>query len=131
MRARRKGKFIKLDVFACIALMPDNGIKTMADKGIRVMFDTNELTGNEFQSLFAMKGKAGKLIFSSEDYKLTPDDLVVPDISKDFKEEKTPSQRLRAVLYRLWQQSEQGLDFEVYYRSKMDNFINQLKDKLS
>lgn len=131
MRARKKGKFVKIDVFACVALLPDNGIKTMADKGIRVMFDTNELTGEQFQNLFNMKGKAGKLIFAHEDYKLAPDDLVVPDIAKDFKEEKTPSQRLRAVLYRLWQQGDQSIDFEVYYRSKMDSMINTLKDKLN
>ena len=131
MRGRKKGKFVKLNVFACVALMPDNGVRTMADKGVRVMFDTNELDNDQFQGLFNMKGKAGKLIFAAEEYKLTKEDIEVPDIQKDFKEEKTPSVRLRAVLYLNWKQGKQDLDFEVYYRSKMDSIINQLKDKLN
>lgn len=48
---------------------------------------------------------------------------------------KTPSQRLRAVIYRLWEQSgKQGgrpkLDQDEYYEIIMEKLIEQLKSKL-
>jgi hypothetical protein len=44
---------------------------------------------------------------------------------------KSPAWRLRAVLYRNWEQSAEGFDtFEMYYKSKMEKFINHLKGTL-
>lgn len=47
MKARNeKGKFIKVDTFACMAILPDNGIKTMADNS-GVKRKSNLSTDNE------------------------------------------------------------------------------------
>ena len=53
---------------------------------------------------------------------------------------KTPAQRMRAVLYRLWEQTspkekgEQGemvyVEFELFYKRKMNEMINHFKTKL-
>ena len=43
---------------------------------------------------------------------------------------KSPSQRLRAVLFVYWKQQGEEGDFEVFYRQKMDNLINMVKEKL-
>ena len=43
---------------------------------------------------------------------------------------KTPSKRLRATLYVLWQQTGEQGDFEVFYREKMEKLIDFVKNKL-
>ena len=43
---------------------------------------------------------------------------------------KTPSQRLRAVMYIWYQQSNRTVDFEVFYREKMEKLIDFVKGKL-
>lgn len=44
---------------------------------------------------------------------------------------KTPSQRIRAVLYILFNQDNEGMDdFEVYYRNKLEKYIEMLKGKI-
>lgn len=44
--------------------------------------------------------------------------------------DKTPSQRLRAVIYLLWQKSDKKVDQDEYYEIIMENLIEQLKTKL-
>ena len=44
---------------------------------------------------------------------------------------KTPSQRLRAVLYRYWEQDPKGHDsFPLYYEYMMSKLIESVKNKL-
>ena len=109
----------------------ENGVRTMTDRGIRLTFDTQEPSEEQFGEIFGMKGKSGKLIFCSEDTVITEKDLEIPDVTPEFKGEKSPSARLRNSLYVLWSQGKKDIEFEVYYRSKMDNFISVVKDKLS
>lgn len=47
-----------------------------------------------------------------------------------MNEGKTQSQRIRFILYRLWQKNSEGLEFEVYYKQKTDKYIEFLKKKL-
>jgi len=44
---------------------------------------------------------------------------------------KKQSVRLRAVLYKLWEQSEQKVEAEEYYEARMEELINVLKSKLN
>jgi len=43
---------------------------------------------------------------------------------------KTPSARLRAVLYRVWENEGGDVEFETWYASKMETLIQHFKDKL-
>jgi len=44
---------------------------------------------------------------------------------------KTPSQRIRSVLFLLWEQDRQGYDtFDAYYVHKTEQYIDHLKSKL-
>lgn len=45
-------------------------------------------------------------------------------------ESKTPSQRLRNVLYVLWEQSKVNEEFDSYYRRMMESLIEGVKRKL-
>jgi len=46
------------------------------------------------------------------------------------KKPKSQSVRLRAVLYRLWEQEDQVSDPEEFYNIKMEGIINHFKNKL-
>ena len=44
---------------------------------------------------------------------------------------KTPSQRIRNVIYRLWQQNNEGYaDFNLYYQFRVEGIINHFKSQL-
>ena len=44
---------------------------------------------------------------------------------------KTPSQRMRNVLFILWKQDPEGYkDFNLYYISRMEKFIDALKENI-
>lgn len=55
----------------------------------------------------------------------------VTEYVKTEIDQKTPSQRLRAVFYRFWEQDNQGMDdFEFFYRVKMEKIIDNIKGKI-
>ncbi len=44
------------------------------------------------------------------------------------KTKKSPSQRLKAVYFKLWEQDPEGFEaFELFYESKMEKLINYFK----
>ena len=67
------------------------------------------------------------------DILISPIDIEFPTI-KEVKSEvdkKPPSQRLRGVLYVLWEQNPEGYKvFNTYYENKMDAIIEHLKGKI-
>lgn len=103
---------------------------SLADGGLTVGFHTKELNSTEKVKIMNFHNQPGWLLFSPN--KL--DDTEVPKADAEF-EGKTPSQRLRAVLYVLWEQNEghiddDRIDFEVFYRRKMEEIIEHFKGKL-
>ena len=108
------------------------GIKTMSQHW-RITIDTQEnVPGDAIGMLASLQDKYGYFIF-----KTTPieekDILNLPDFVPVEKNEKTPSQRLRAVLFRLWEQ-EGKKDFKTsddYYKYRMDQLIDHYKEKLN
>jgi hypothetical protein len=120
-----------IKTFACEATIPKSGLKSMSDGGWRVSVDTQELSPEKSAELMQFKGMFGKFVFASKEGEIKAEDIDVPDVTPEFKGEKSPSQRLRAVIYILWQQNGEKGEFETYYRGKMDTLINLLKEKLN
>lgn len=108
-------------------------IRTLKDRGAQVLFTTRELGAEDMASLFSFHLKEGVMAFKEEqfaDQELI--DLNVKSSYASLPEQKTPSQRLRAAFYRLWeQQNKPGGEFEPYYRAKIESIITQIKEKLS
>ena len=119
--------------FQSPGILKMNGIATKADGTIDGTFNFQEMTPADAAALHMMRGKFGQIAFISQETPLTDaqlDDMEVPDVSPEFKGEKSPSQRLRAVLYLIWKQGGKKTDFELFYRTRMDRIITQLKEKL-
>lgn len=105
-------------------------ISTMADRTVRLQVDVSrELTDEDMAVLFGFRNVDGSLAF--KEGKFSDEELaLLPDYKPEFKDEKTPSSRMRSVMFRLWEVSGQTLTFEQYYREQMEIIINHLKGKL-
>ena len=104
-------------------------VTTMHDTTLRVTVDTQELSAEDKALLMGFHNKPGWFLFKEaelkeEDVKDLPDIQIEPN-------EKHPSIRLRAVLYRLWERTDKKQDFEVFYRAKMERIIDWVKTKLN
>lgn len=101
------------------------GVKDNKDRSCRLTFETRELENSEFTALRDIRGQEGWLVFALNE-------IQEAEIPKQQAEKgtKTPSQRLRAVLFILWKQEKSELDFETYYASRIESIIEKVKLKL-
>ena len=101
------------------------GFSSRADRSAGIRFATQELSGEEMAKLQDLNGSFGWLLF--QENKFTDEDL--PQEQAEDKN-KTPSKRLRSVLFVLWKQLGEHGDFEQFYREKMEKLIDIIKGKL-
>ena len=101
-------------------------ISSMVDGGLSIGFHTKELNPEEKALAMMHQGKHGWLIFSENEVPTTD----MPKGDADLRQ-KTPSQRLRAVVFVLWQQSRTDVPFPAFYEDYMEKLINQVKEALT
>ena len=102
-------------------------LSTKVDGSIKIALETRELKSDTAASLFEMRNREAWAVIAPDFQK----DISLPTERPDPAiGTKTPSQRLRAVLYRLWEQGKGGTDFESFYRVRMEQIIDQLKEKI-
>jgi hypothetical protein len=107
------------------------GYRSLKDGTVKLSFETQEISPELMANIHYSLNKYGFLAFA-------PDALATHELEEidNLKVEyndtgKPPSQRLRAVFYRNWEQKSEGYDtFEAYYLVKMEKLINHFKDKL-
>jgi hypothetical protein len=105
---------------------------SMNDRGERLTFETNELSPEQSANVRYSFQKVGYLAFSPDPF-ATQELDEMDKIRVEFTDTgKPPSQRLRAVLYRLWEQTPEGYKTSNdFYNAKMEILINHFKDKLA
>jgi len=105
-------------------------IATMSRNTVRIQFDTMENASPEaMKRLFELVDRLGWMTVSVNQIE-AEDILNLPEVKTDDK--RTPGQRLRASLFRLWEQNNEGVkDFEAFYRMKMEVIISWIKEKLT
>ena len=106
-------------------------IKTRRDRTISLVFGTQELTPEKASELFGYVDKYCYLAVKSEDFNRNEIDAI-NNLKVDYDDQsKTPSKRLRGVLYRNWELNNEGFKkFELYYDTKMEAIITHFKGKL-
>lgn len=97
-----------------------------ADKSYRITWETRELSGDEVALLADSFQGEGWLLWRPNGV-IEPGDI--PDKDADSGT-KTPSQRLRSVIFVLWKQRGQKGDFDSYYRSTLNKLIDYVKSML-
>lgn len=103
-------------------------VETIEDMCIRLKIDTiKELNAEETAKIFKLKKKNGWLVFKSTD--IIPSD--VPDLPVSESSNKTPSQRLRGVLFVYWETKTNKQElFDTFYNRVYEEIIKKYKEKL-
>jgi len=105
-------------------------VSSRADKSYDLTFTTRELGGDEAAFLLGQIMTEGWLIWAANEQDVA--DVKIPDEKADsMTGQKTQAQRLRAVIYLLWEQRGKKGSSEDFYRSYMEQIIDQIKEKLS
>lgn len=101
-------------------------ITSRADKSYKIEFETREL-GADAAMLFTQLQTEGWLLFSPNELQ----EAEVPDEKADsMTGQKTKSQRLRGVIFKIWESKGSSGSFETYYQNYMETIIEQLKEKI-
>ena len=107
------------------------GSQDLSDKTKKLVFGTNEVTPEQAAQLQMMVQEFCYLAIKMEPFLKQEVDLI-NDLKTDYEDMgKTPSSSLRAVLYRLWQQTPEGYDdFNLFYIHKIEGIIGHFKSFL-
>lgn len=105
-------------------------IASRKDKTIKLTIGTQELSPKQASDVFLLNQE-----FCYFGIKIEPfhklEEEIIDNLKTEYKESKSPSQRLRSILYKNFEQNPEGYtDFNNYYVSKMDLICNHYKSKL-
>lgn len=105
--------------------------RSKVDRTMTIVFESNELTPNQLVEISKSNQNAGYLAFNQDVFK-TEQLQILEETKADYEDKtKTPSKRLRDVLFIAWKQHSEGFEvYEEYYRFKMNKFIEHVKSKL-
>lgn len=104
-------------------------IKTRVDGSLAITLNTQELNPEDVGVIYGFRTEHVSCALKSgvfEDNEIAD----IPEPAKEFDADKTPSQRLRAVLFVYHQQNKAQVDFDTFYRAEIEKIINHYKGKL-
>lgn len=106
-----------------------SNVNSLKDKTLKVVLHCQEMPPIEAANLLALQNEYAKIYISTENVLDEVKEAIDSEVID--REDKSPSQRMRAVFYRLWEQDQKGYeDFQLYYRFHINKLIEQLKDRL-
>jgi hypothetical protein len=105
--------------------------RSLKDKTLKITFETQEPTGEQLVQIAHNIGRFGFLAFK-EDALKTNEIKMLESLKSDYEDTgKSKSQRMRAVLFRNFEQDPKGYKiFDDYYNHQMEGIINHFKNKL-
>lgn len=104
-------------------------ITTRKDKTVKITLGTQELSPGKAGELFNLMNQIAFTYISPKS--ISQNELDQIDRLDPEFEGKTQSQRIRGVLFKLFQQDAEGFkDFDAYYRNKTEKYIEHLKSKI-
>ncbi len=107
------------------------GIATRKDRTILIRLGTQELSPGNAAELLGMGSALCYVAIKTEDFGVEELEKLEAYESEMGKPGKTLSKRLRDVLFRYWEEDQQGYtDFPAFYLAKMEKIIGHYKAKL-
>lgn len=105
--------------------------RSLKDRGLKITFETGELSPEQVSNIQWAFNKAGFIAFKMDAF-ATAEMEAMDKVRVEFTDTgKPPSQRLRAVLYRLFEVDAEGYKtFNDFYMAKMEIMIEHFKNKL-
>lgn len=105
-------------------------IRSLVDGSVSITLTTPELSPGKAGELFGLRNKIA-FVYVSERQIEASEKKMVDSLDPELKG-KTPSQRLRNVLYRCWEQNNEGyIDADSHYKAKMELIITTYKSELN
>jgi len=105
-------------------------LATRKDKTIRLTIGTQELSPAEAAEVFQLNQQFCYIGLKPEPFTSNESDTI-ESLKTDYDSIKSPSQRLRAILYRNFEFNSEGYkDFNLYYIAKIDKICEHYKSKL-
>jgi len=106
------------------------GLRSRKDKTIAITLGTQEMSPEKAGELFNTNSKMVTCYLSIKG-EITDNEAEIIDSIEVEAPGKRPSQRMRGVLFRLWEQAPEGYtDFNLFYIHRMDQMIEKIKSKL-
>lgn len=108
------------------------GVSTRKDKTLKLVFGSQELSPNDAASVMTLANSFCFLAIKPETFTETEKELMA-QVKADMltNNAKTPSQRLRGVLYVLFTTNNEGFDkFDAFYTHHISRIIDQYKLKI-
>tara|TARA_R100000234_G_scaffold23559_2_gene13465 strand:+ start:3746 stop:4138 length:393 start_codon:yes stop_codon:yes gene_type:complete len=116
-------------------------VSTLADGSLRLFIGTPELANETMVNVFNLIKKPGYVLISTNSINQEQIDAVEKATTNTEFSEKTPSQRMRAVLYKLWEKTQpktlngdtgemEYIEFDLFYKRQMNKIIDHFKTKL-
>lgn len=104
-------------------------VETLADRTVKLtVLASREMSAEDTSKLFSLVHNEGWAVFSPTN-DITEADI--PDEKPDnMLGQKTQAQRLRGVIYRIWEQKGKPGDNETFYRTYMERLIEREKSNL-
>lgn len=100
-------------------------ISTRKDGTMKIVVGTQELDADQMAILMSIHNKLGYFLFSLNDIER---DVIPEGNAPSFKEDKTPSQRLRDALYVYWKKcTDQKTPFDAFYHAWIGKKIDAIK----
>jgi len=104
------------------------GFSSKSDGSASIRFSTQEISSEEFGLLKKYLNEFGYLLFKESYIK----DEEIPEENPLEDDEKSPSRRLKAVLYVYFMEVKKGekTEFNSFYKKEMEKIIDHIKTKL-
>lgn len=108
-----------------------DGYQRRKDRSVSVRFITQEKTSSEVMAIDEMVDTFGVLYFRAGE-EMNQDEVdELDNLELDiYDKPKTQSQRLRGVLYKLWESQGKKGDFKTFYKQKTESVIEHFKQQI-
>lgn len=106
-------------------------VSTRKDRTYKLVLGTQELSPKDASELFSLNNNLAYCYISPKRIESEMIDKI-DEASIDMVDTiKSPSKRMKAVFYLIWQGNNGGYeDFELFYRNRMEMLISQLKERI-
>lgn len=102
-----------------------SGFSSKVDGSLSFRGSTPELSVEEKVAMMSLQGILVEMLLYPKDEKETE----VMQVRHEM-EFKSPSARMRSVIFLIWKSSHQDIPFETFYHLRMEQMIDWLKSKL-
>ncbi len=92
-----------------------DSVKANKDRTLMIKFETQELTPEETAVIFGFMEL--QVWVALAETPMTTANLKIPDVMPEFPNEKSPSETMRAIIYRIWERTKKLRPFPDYYKS--------------